>query len=534
MQPNSKRILLLLASVQFIFTLDTTFMNVSISTLVKDLNTTVTAIQACITFYTLVMAAFMIAGAKIGDIIGRKRAFVIGLSVYAVGSLITSLSPNVYWLAFGWSFLEGLGAALAIPAMFSLITGNFEEGPARNRAYAAVAAMAAIGAATGPIVGGLLTTYASWRLGFLGEVAVAALVLLQRKSIKDAPLDGAKPKFDFIGFLLSASGLTIVVTGILLANSYGIVVARKNFYLFGVQIAHTGGISPTIEFVIAGLIVLAGFVWWEARQVGRERPSLLHPALFKNRTVRSGASSILMQQFLMAGVIFTLALILQMSLGYNAFETGLTILPLSVAVLWSARTATKLVDTYAPRTLAMAGFAILLVGLGFLGFRADKVTSGWDFLLPLLIMGVGLGLVASQLTNLVQSSVKPELTNEASGLSSTFQNLGSSLGTALAGSIAIAVLISVTDGLISSNTTLNSQQKQQYTQAVDNNAEILSNQQIESKLSGQSQSVTNAVVSINSHAREEALSAALIALAVIGLLGLVTSWRLPKPVKKES
>ena len=393
--------------------------------------------------------------------------------------------------------------------MFSLITGNFEAGESRARAYGALAAMGAIGAATGPIVGGLLTTYASWRWGFALEVLVAGLVLLQRHTIKDAPLGGPKPGFDFVGLLLSALGLVIVVTGILLANTYGLVVARANFQLFGLTLATKGGISPTIEFVVVGIIVLLGFIWWQARQVGRGRPSLIHPELFKNRTVRAGASSILMQQFLMAGVIFSVALILQLSLGYNAFQTGLTILPLSVLVLLSARLATSLIGTYAPRTLVLAGFAFLLMGVAFLGFRADQVTTGLDFLLPLIIMGFGLGLVASQLTNLVQSSVKADLTNEASGLSSTFQNLGSSLGTALAGSIAIAVLISTTQTLISQNSTLNASQKQQYSQVVQSQAQIVSDQQVESKLSGQSSSVTNAVVQINAQARERALSAAL-------------------------
>jgi MFS family permease len=529
MTPKMRRIIILLASVQFIFTLDTTFMNVSISTLVKDLHTSVSAIQAAITFYTLVMAAFMIAGAKLGDIIGRRRAFVLGLCVYAVGSGITSLAPNVYVLTFGWSLLEGLGAALAIPAMFSLITGNFAEGEARNRAYSALAAMAAIGAATGPIVGGLLTTYASWRLGFAGEVLVAVLVLLNSGEIKDSPLDGAKPNFDFVGFGLSASGLAIVVSGILLANSYGILRARQNFELFGVTIAHQGGVSPTVEFVLAGLLVLAGFGWWQTRQVKQGRAILINPELLKNRTVRAGSFSILMQQFLMAGVIFTLALILQISIGYNAFQTGLTIMPMSVAVLLVARVATNLRHTYAPRTMALAGFALIVAGVAFLGFRADKVASGWDFLLPLIFVGAGLGFTASQLTNLVQSSVKPDQTNEASGLSSTFQNLGSSLGTALAGSIAIAVLISVTQNLINQNATLNAQQKQAYSQAVQSQAEILSNAQVEQKLVGQSQSVSNAVVSINSEARQKALGDSLIALSVIGLLGVLTSWRLPKP-----
>ncbi len=531
MSGKLKKILILLASVQFIFTLDTTFMNVSISTLVKDLNTTVTAIQTAITFYTLVMAAFMIAGAKVGDIIGRKRAFVLGLSIYAAGSFITSISPNIGVLMFGWSFLEGVGAALAIPAMFSLITGNFEAGESRAKAYGTLAAMGAIGAAAGPIVGGLLTTYASWRLGFAAEVVIAGAVLLQRKAIQDAPLGAAKPKFDFGGFVLSALGLTVVVSGILLASTYGIFVARDNFSIFGVQIAHAGGVSPTVEFVIVGLLILAGFVGWQVRQTKRDRPVLIEPVLFKSRTVRAGVSSTLVQYLLMAGMMFSLSLYLQLALGYTAFQTGLTLLPMSVAVLIFANLGAKLTDTFAPRSMVISGFAVLLTGVAFLGVRVGHLDSGMQFFLPLAIVGAGLGLTASQLANMVQSAVKADQTSEASGLNSTFQNLGSSLGTALAGSIVISIIIGTTQTLISDNTVLNSSQKAQYSEALTGSVQVLSNAQVEAKLEGQPADVTHAVVSINSEARDKALSDVMIALAAIGFLGVVTGWRLPKPLK---
>jgi MFS family permease len=525
---SSKKVIILLASVQFIFTLDTTFMNVSISTLVQDLHTTVTAIQTAITFYTLVMAAFMIAGAKIGDIIGRKRAFIVGLSIYALGSLITSLSPNIQILTIGWSFLEGIGASLAIPAMFSLITGNYPPGQARAKAYGMLAAMGAVGAATGPIVGGLLTTYASWRLGFAGEVVISGWVLLQHKAIQDAPLGAAKPKFDFVGFILSAAGLTTVVTGILLANTYGLVKSRGNFSIGGVQIAHTGGVSPTIIFVIAGLIILAGFIAWQAREIRLGHPSLVNPKLLKIRAVSAGISSVLMQQFLIAGVIFALSVYLQLAVGYNAFETGLTLLPMSIALLIIANIGARLVDTFEPRSMVMGGFAILLVGVAWLGARVGHLGTGMEFFLPMVIIGVGLGFTASQLGNLVQSSVEQEYTSEASGLSSTFQNLGSSLGTALAGSIIISVLISTSLTLIQSNTVLNTSQKSQYTQALAGSVSVLSNQQVQTKLAGQPQDVVNAVVSINSQARDKSLSVVLVALAIVGLLGLVSAWLLPK------
>lgn len=528
MDARLKKIILLLASVQFIFTLDTTFMNVSISTLVVDLHTTVTGIQAAITLYTLVMAAFMIAGAKIGDIIGRKKAFIIGLSIYAVGSLITSLSPNLTILIIGWSVLEGLGAALAIPAMYSLITGNFKAGPLRAKAYGMLAAMAAIGAASGPIVGGLLTTYASWRLGFAAEVVVAIFVLSQHKAIVDTPKPAVKPKFDFVGFVLSAAGLTTIVFGILLANTYGLLKSRGDYSIFGIQISHTGGLAPTIYFVIAGLAILVAFMAWQIYRNKRKKAVLINPEVLKVRAVKAGSSSILMQQFIISGVIFSLSIALQISLGYSAFQTGLAILPMSVLLLLFANIGSRLITVYPPRSIVMSGFAILVTGVVFLGFRVGHLNGGVEFLLPMSIIGIGLGLTASQLGNIVQSSVKPQFTSEASGISSTFQNLGSSLGTAIAGSVMIAILISTSTTLIAENTVLTSSQKEQYNSVLQSDAQIVSNAQLQAKLVNQPSEVSDAVVSINEQARDKALTDVVYVLGVIGTIGLITSWRLPK------
>lgn len=528
MNKQMQKVLMLLVSVQFIFTLDTTFMNVSISTLVKDLQTTVTGVQSAIVLYTLVMAAFMIAGAKLGDIIGRRRAFIIGLSVYATGSLVTSLAPNIYILTLGWSVLEGLGAALAIPAMFSLITGNFAAGPARSRAYGQLAAMAAIGAAVGPIVGGLLTSYASWRLGFAGEVVIAGVVLLNRRLIKDAPIAGIRPKFDFGGLILSVAGLVILVYGILLANTYGIFKARADYSLFGIQLAHKGGLAPTVILSIIGLAILGLFLVWETWRTSRARATLVSPKLFKIRTVKAGISSIGIQQFIMAGVIFSLSLVLQLSLGYSAFKTGLTILPLSVLLLFGAGVGSRINSTYKPRSIVLVGFGLLFLGVVFLGLRASHLTTGMEAFLPLVLMGAGLGFTASQLGNLIQSSVSLDYTNEASGLSSTFQNLGSSLGTALAGSIMIAVLISSSQSLIASNNVLSPGQKQQYQAALEKGIQVVSNQQVETQLSGQPDYVVQEVVEINAQARTKALSWAIVALGLIGASGLVSAWFLPR------
>src|SRR5882724_11257813 len=253
------RTLLVLVSAQFIITIDTTFMNVSLSTLVVDLHTTVTGVQGAITLYALVMAALMIPGAKFGDIIGRKRAFITGLIIYAFGTTITSLAPSLPIFIFGWSILEGIGAAIMLPAMMSLIADNFEAGPSRSKAYATFAATAGVAAALGPIVGGLFTTYLSWRLAFASELLVAVFIFTQRHTLQEQALPGATPKFDWLGFAFSATGLITVVQGIILASDYGIFIARKAYVVAGYTLLQAGGTSPTIIFVLVGLSILTFF-----------------------------------------------------------------------------------------------------------------------------------------------------------------------------------------------------------------------------------------------------------------------------------
>ena len=291
-------LLVMMSAAQFIFTLDMTFMNVSISTLVKDLNTTVAGVQGAITFYTLVMAAFMIAGAKVGDIIGRKKAFIIGLCIYGVGTVITGFAPNLTVLIIGWSVLEGLGAALVMPAMITLVSANFAEGQPRKQAYAMIPAAAASGAAAGPIIGGFLTTYLTWRLGFLLEALVVIFILVMHARLKDSPLEGTAPRFDYGGLVFSASGLGILVYGIILAGTYGFFKCRVPYMIGGKEILAAGGVSPTVIFVIAGLVILGVFGWWESFRRKRGKDTLINPELFKNRAVIGGVSTNLFQYFL--------------------------------------------------------------------------------------------------------------------------------------------------------------------------------------------------------------------------------------------
>lgn len=519
---------------QLILTLDSTVMNVSISTLVKDLNTTVSAVQSAIAFYTLVMAAFMIAGAKIGDVIGRKKAFIIGLIIYGCGSLITSLAPNIQVLKFGWSFLEGMGAALVVPAMISLIAGNFAPGPRRVKAYGMLAAMAAIGAAIGPIVGGLLTTYASWRLVFAGEVVIVLYVLWRRGIIKDAA-SHTKTKLDWLGAGLTAAGMYLIVQGILLASTYGFLHARQDFSIGDTVVLQTGQISPTIIYILLGLVVLGLFVLWEFLRDKRGKDVLVHLRLFANKIVSSGVGTIAVLYFLLGGTMYTLALFTQIELGYNALLSGITMLPLSIMILIFASRGSIIAEKFAPRHIIRAGFVAIMIGVVLLGLMATKATSGWNLAPGIAFAGAGVGIIMSQLQNLVQSSVRIKDSSETSGLMATFQNLGMSLGTAVGGVLLIASLINVSAQLINENTVLTTDQKTQLSAAYEQKPQILSNAQVEQATAGYPPETSQAVVDINAQARQTALSNVFLLLGIMSLLGFLTSMAIPKtkPINKD-
>src|SRR5215475_10713813 len=320
-------VLLTLASAQFLMTLDSSVMNVSIATVAKDVGTTVTGIQAAITFYTLVMASLMITGGKVGEILGRKRAFAIGCVIYGAGSFTTSIAPNLGVLVAGWSVLEGIGAALILPTIVALVASNF--GPAeRPRAYGLVASAGAIAVAAGPLIGGLFTTYLSWRFVFAGEVLVVLVILALTRRIADTPPEqGAR--MDPVGTALSALGLGLIVYGILRAGTWGFVQPKQGA-------PEWLGLSPVIWLIIIGGIVLRVFMWWEIHQLKNGRAVLVDPAMLRIRTLRGGLISFLFQYLLQAGLFFTVPLFLSVALGLSAVATGVRLLPLSVTLLLAA------------------------------------------------------------------------------------------------------------------------------------------------------------------------------------------------------
>jgi MFS family permease len=424
-------VLITLAAGQFVMALDTTVMNTAIATVAKDVGTTVTGIQTAITLYTLVMASLMITGGKIGQMIGRKRAFAIGCIIYACGSLTTALSQNLTVLMIGWSGLEGLGAVLIMPAIVALVASNFGK-PERPRAYGLVAAAGAIAAALGPLVGGVFTTYASWRWVFAGEVVIVLVILVLTRRMKDTPAE-AGARLDLVGTALSALGLGAIVLGVLKAGTWGLVQPKP-------EAPEWFGLSPVIWLIFAGAVVLVLFVWWENRRVKRSESALIDPAMLRNLQLRSGVMSFLFMFLIQAGIFFTVPLFLSVALGISAVDTGVRLLPLSLSLLLFAVGVPKLRPNASPRRVVRLGFIMLFAGLVLLVALLKDGVGPEIITWPLLLAGSGLGMMASQLGAVTVSSVPDEKSGEVGGLQNTGTQLGASIGTALAGAVLISAM----------------------------------------------------------------------------------------------
>ncbi len=436
--------ILILASAQFVMVLDSSVMNVSISQIVADLDTTIEGVQLAITAYTLVMASFMLAGAKLGDIWGRDRAFAIGLAVYGVGSLITALSPNLPVLLFGWSLVEGLGAVLVVPAIGALIAANY-EGRERALAFGLIGGVAGAAVAVGPLIGGWVTSTFTWRLVFLGEVVIVLAIELFRRRMRPAPAAEQRPHLDVAGVVLSAAGLALIVLAILQSSSWGWIQPKDALTIAGQQITPLG-FSVVPFMILAGFGFLALFATWEERQERLGRDALLDLSLMRIETLRAGASTLGAQQLVLMGTFFVLPVYLQVVLGLDAFETGKRLFPLSVTLLLAALAGPRLARRYAPRLVAQLGLVALALGATVVLGTIDVELHAPGFAVGLAVFGIGAGLLASQLGNVIMSSVGPAKTSEAGGIQGTAQNLGASLGTALIGSI---LLIGLTGAFVS-------------------------------------------------------------------------------------
>src|SRR5262247_4310374 len=513
-------VLLTLASAQFLMTLDSSVMNVSIATVAKDVGTTVTGIQTAITFYTLVMASLMITGGKLGQILGRKRAFAIGCVIYGCGSLITALSPNLAVLLVGWSVLEGVGAALIMPAIVALVASNFAR-PQRPRAYGLVASAGAIAVAAGPLIGGLFTTYASWRWVFAGEVLVVLIILAFTRRIADTPPEqGAR--MDLVGTALSALGLGLIVYGILRSGTWGFVQPKQGA-------PEWLGLSPVIWLVLSGGVVLRVFMWWEIRRLHRGAAVLVDPAMLRNRTLRGGLISFLFQYLLQAGLFFTVPLFLSVALGLSAVATGVRLLPLSVTLLLAAAGVPRAFPNASPRRVVQIGFLALFAGIVILLALLDAGAGPEIITWPMLLAGLGVGALASQLGAVTVSAVPDEQSGEVGGIQNTVTNLGASIGTALSGAILIAALTSSFLAGVQNNPDVPKEVASKAQVELAGGIPFMSDKDLKAQLdkAGVPPGTADAIVDENASARIDGLRSSLSLLAIVALIALFATRRIP-------
>ncbi|MDH4115852.1 MAG: MFS transporter [Acidimicrobiia bacterium] len=433
------RPLIPIAMVMFIIALDTTMLNVAIPDIVKDLDTTTSAVQSAVALYSLVMAALMVGAGRLGDIVGSKRLYRIALVVFGAGTLTATLAPNVAVLIFGWSFLEGVGAAALIPISIAMISINY-DGSRRAVAFGIVGGFQAVAAATGPIVGGFLATNLSWRVAFGFEAVVVVIVIVLLKHVIGAP---ARPELqlDWRGVMLWASGLISIVLSVLLAGYYGWWSARRPFSLGGSEIP-LWGFSPTPVLALAGLCILVGFVHWTRRRVARGEVPLFSFGTLSNVNYRTGIATDALESLLIAGLLFIVPVFLQSGRGYTALEAGVALLPFSFAILVGALGLPKLGEVLSPKLVIQVGTVLIVVGLIWYRAVSAGAFSRVDLTGPFVVIGLGIGGLLSQVANVTLSGVADEERGSATGVYNTGKELGTSLGTAIIGTAMLASFFS--------------------------------------------------------------------------------------------
>ncbi len=505
-----RRLPILLAMAMFVLVVDTSIMNVSISAVVADLGTDVSSIQSAIALEALVSAAFILIGSKVGDLIGRKRAYVLGLLAYAIGATAMALAQSMVAIFIFWAIIGGLGASLLLPAMQSLIHGNF-EGAAQKATYALVGAAAAVAAAVGPLIGGFITTFLSYRVAFALEVVVIAIVLVGSRLVKEVPYTGSR-EVDVVGAVLSVLGMGGLVLGILAWQEGGEAVAL---------------------LLAVGAVSLAAFAYWLVRRKRQGKPTLIDPDLFKARLFRFGISGQMLQNIALGGAMITIPIYLQMVLEYNALQAGISLAPLSLSMFAAAIVAGNRSGNRRPSSIIRAGFALLAIGLIVLLPIVPRADSGWYLAIPLVIAGIGLGLLVSQLNNYTLSPIEEERVSEAAGVNSAAGSFGLSFGLAFAGAIMLATLSIAFTNMAEASTVLTPEEAQVVAQALDEDAEFMTNTDLEVLLATQPPEIQAEIIRINTEARPIALQVALLIPLVASLLGLLTSFRmgrLPDPV----
>ena len=416
---NSWIPLLVVCFATFIVALDATFVSVSISQLTVDLNTDVSTIQMIMSFYTLITAAFMLLSTKLQDIIGKKKLFLIGAAIYGVGTLVASSSSSTLMLFLGWAGLEGLGGAFLTPTAVSIISGKY-RGDQRTFALSIQSSIASVAIAIGPLFGGVVTTYFSWRLGFAVEFLIVLIIFALRNKIPDFTHDGSKSDLDIPGTIISFIGLVLLVAGILML---------------------TDDLAFSIAVMIAGIVVLAVFAFLQIKRKSKGKVPLLDMDLFKDRNLRVGTVIRILANLAMCGSLFAVAVYLQSVLQLNAFDTGLTLLPMTLGLLIISVLAPSLSAKLNHKVLMSIGCIVTIIGCLILSQLFTMDTTMLDLMPGLFVLGAGLGLVMALGIDIAIVNIPDKSQNNASGIVTTGQTLGQSMGTAIIGMILILGIV---------------------------------------------------------------------------------------------
>ena len=440
--PAAARAMILpLALAQFIASYAATNMNVAISAIAKDLSTTVAGVQTAITLFTLTMAALMIPGSILTDIWGRKRCFLIGLIVYAIGGLIAAASVALPMLIVGYSLLEGVGSALMIPPIYILITVAFPDVKSRAKYFGVVSGAGGLGAAAGPLIGGLVTSAINWRASFVLQVLVVGWIIWLARKITAPEAQGRVPRFDLTGAVLSAAGMFFLVLGLLQSRTYGFGSSREDFAIGGTVIIPKGSISPVWIYVVIGALF---FLWFFLHVRAGERKGkdvLLALRLFRDKVANLGLGTQTIQWLLLQGSFFVVSVYLQEVDGYNAVKTGLMLTPATIGILAASAGADRFARRHPQRWLIIAGFLVTSLGMVLLLALVRAHSAVWTWVPGLLLFGIGVGVMLTSSVNVVQSSFPDSDQGQISGLSRSVSNLGSSFGTAVVGSVLVAVAL---------------------------------------------------------------------------------------------
>jgi MFS family permease len=431
-----------LALAQFVASFAGSNMNVAINSIATDLGTTVSGVQVAITMFLLTMAALMIPGSKLSDIWGRKFCFILGLLIYGSGAVLASFAQGLGLLIIGYSLLEGVGSALMIPPIYILTTILFTDLNSRARSFGLISGMAGVGAAAGPLIGGLITTTVSWRASFIAQAIVVAVIIVLGRRISEPAAEGQKPRFDIVGAILSAVGLFLIVFGILQAADYGWFRAQQPVVIGNTTVIPVGGISPVWLLFAAGALILLWFFVHVRAQERQGKEPLLSVRLFDNRTSNLGLITQNIQWFTLMGISFVVSVYLQVVRGYSAIETGLIFTAATVGLLLSSVAAGRFARRRSQRTLVRAGFVITLGGMACILLLGGDNAGIINLIPGLFFIGVGAGVMMTPSVNIVQSSFPEDEQSEISGLSRSISNLGSSLGTAIAGTVLVSGVVS--------------------------------------------------------------------------------------------